>query len=146
MAGPTTRTKTPYVDRPNPRYAANPNAEQKRRQAEAWAALNAFVGRHDGWVTCPPGEMLRIEVMKGSVLPAKLRELGYNVVERGSTTHCRRRSMMQAGFMRSPACMLSLAGLSSATDGETVHLCPQRSVFAQIIHRNSVPRQCCVSA
>ncbi len=58
----------------------------KNEDRLTWAALNAFVGRHGGWVTSPPGKLLRIETMKGSALPSRLRELGYNVAERGSTT------------------------------------------------------------
>ena len=44
-----------------------------------------FVSKHDGWVTSPPGKVLRIETLKGSELPSRLRELGYNITERGST-------------------------------------------------------------
>jgi hypothetical protein len=79
------KTKIPYIDRLNPRYAVNVNAEQRRRQAEAWESLNLFVRKHDGWVTSPPGKVLRIETLKGSELPSRLRELGYNITERGST-------------------------------------------------------------
>lgn len=78
--------KTPYVDRLNPKYADNPNADRKRQQAEAFEALNVFVRKHGGSITSPPGRVLRIEAPKGSELPAKLRELKYVVVEHGSTT------------------------------------------------------------
>jgi hypothetical protein len=80
------KPKSPYTDRLNPRYASNVTAEQKRREAEAFEALNTFIRKHNGWVTSPPGKVLRVEAMAGSPLPAKLRELGYNVAERGSVT------------------------------------------------------------
>jgi hypothetical protein len=81
------KLKAPYTDRLNPRYAVSVNAEQKRRQAEAFEALNEFIRRHGGFVTTPPGDKtLRVEVPKGSVLPARLRELGFAIVERGSVT------------------------------------------------------------
>ena len=54
------------------------SAEEKRRLNEAWSALNYFVGQHGACVS-PPGKMLRIEVMKDLLLPAKLSELGFNV-------------------------------------------------------------------
>ena len=80
------KLKSPYVDRLNPRYASNPNAEQKRTLAEAFEALNEFIRRNGGAVVSPPGKVLRVEVLKDSVLPAKLAELGYNVMRCGSVT------------------------------------------------------------
>jgi hypothetical protein len=79
---------TPYIDRLNPRYTASASTEQKRREAEAFEALNTFTRKHNGWVTSPPGKILRIEVMKDSAakLTNKLTELGYHVAARGSTT------------------------------------------------------------
>jgi hypothetical protein len=82
----TNKLKAVYADRLNPRYAVDANAEQKRRQAEAWEALVEFTRRHGGFVTSPPGKVLRIEVPKNSELPAKLAELRFNVVQCGSVT------------------------------------------------------------
>lgn len=82
----TKKLKNPYVDWRNRPYATNAGTEEKRRQAAAWEALNLLVRQHNGWVTSPPGKVLRIEVMKDSELPAKLRELRYNVVRCGSVT------------------------------------------------------------
>jgi hypothetical protein len=78
------KLKAPYVDRLNPSYGVN--ADQKKKTAEAFEALNLFVRRHGGAVTSPPGKILRIEVPKNSELPAKLTELGYIVAERGSVS------------------------------------------------------------
>ena len=80
------KSKNPYIDWKNRPYASNPNAEQKRKEAEAFSALGDFIRRAGGWVVSPPGRTLRIEAMKGSPLPTKLRELGYHVAERESVT------------------------------------------------------------
>jgi hypothetical protein len=48
--------------------------------------MNEWVRRQGGFITSPPGKLLRIEVPKNSELPAKLRELGYNVAACGSET------------------------------------------------------------
>ena len=63
--------------------ATNPNAEQKRKLAEAFEILNEYVRRAGAVITIPPGKFVRIEAPKGSTLPAKLAELGYNIVECG---------------------------------------------------------------
>ena len=60
--------------------------DKKRKQAEAFEALNTFVRKHNGWVTSPPGRVLRIEVMKGSELATKLTELGYHVARCGTVS------------------------------------------------------------
>jgi hypothetical protein len=78
------KLKAPYVDRLNPSRAAGD--DNKKKTAEAFAAVSDFVRRHGGAVTSPPGKVLRIEVPKGSALPAKLTELGYIVVSHGSCT------------------------------------------------------------
>jgi hypothetical protein len=68
-------------------YAANAGSEEKRKQGERWAALNEYVRRNGGAVTSVPGnKTLRVEGPKGSELPAKLAELGYNVAQCGSVT------------------------------------------------------------
>jgi hypothetical protein len=84
MAEP--KTKAAYVDRLNPKYATNRNAEEARRQAERWEALCELVHRHGGWVTSPPGKTMRIEALQRSSLAAELQAAGYNVVEKGSVT------------------------------------------------------------
>jgi hypothetical protein len=38
------KLKSPYTDRLNPRYAVSVNAEQKRRQAEAFEASTSLFG------------------------------------------------------------------------------------------------------
>lgn len=73
-------TWTSWRDTPR---AANVGTEEKRKQGERWAALNEYIRKHGGFVTSPPGKILRIEVPKGSALPSKLQELGYIVAERG---------------------------------------------------------------
>lgn len=80
------KTKGDGVSWKNKPYATNPGAEEKRKQGERWHALNEFVRRSGGAVTSPPGKTLQVEVPKGSPLPAKLVELGYNVAERGTVT------------------------------------------------------------
>ena len=81
------KTKLPYLDRLNPRYGVNAGTEEKRKQGQRWAALNEYVRRNGGAVTSVAGnKTLRVEVPKGSELPARLRELGYNVSERGTVT------------------------------------------------------------
>jgi hypothetical protein len=82
----TNKPKAAYIDWRNRPYATNAGTEEKRKQSERWAALNAFIRKHGGAVTSPPGKLLRIEVMKDSPLSEKLRELGYNVAQCGSVT------------------------------------------------------------
>jgi hypothetical protein len=62
--------------------------DKKRKQAEAFEALNTFVRKHNGWVTSPPGKTLRIEVMKDSSakLADELTVLGYHVARCGSVS------------------------------------------------------------
>ena len=68
-------------------YAKDLKAEERRQQSEKWAALNEYIRRHGGAVVSVPGnKTLRIECLPGSDLPSRLKELGYNIVERGSTT------------------------------------------------------------
>ena len=78
------KLKSPYVDRLNRPYATGD--DKKRKVAEAFEALNSFIRRYGGAVTSPPGKVLRVEVPKGSPLPAKLAELGYNVAACGTVT------------------------------------------------------------
>src|SRR6476646_1190082 len=78
------KLKSPYVDRLNRPYATGD--DKKRKVAEAFEALNSFIRRYGGAVTSPPGKVLRVEVSKGSPLPAKLAELGYNVAACGTVT------------------------------------------------------------
>ena len=76
-----------FADWRNRPYAANAGAEEKRKQNERWSALNSFIRKHGGSVTSLPGvKTLRVEVPKGSPLPAKLRELGYITVSHGVVT------------------------------------------------------------
>ena len=73
-----------WRDRP---YAVNAGTEEKRKQGERWAALNEYARRHGGAVVSVPGnKTLRVEVPKGSELPAKLAELGYHVAHCGTVT------------------------------------------------------------
>ncbi len=49
---------------------------QERRRL--WNALNKYITDQGGFVVSPPfASPLRIEIMPGSPLPARLRELGY---------------------------------------------------------------------
>jgi hypothetical protein len=52
---------------------------------EKWEALRSFINQRGGTITSPPGKIVRIEVPRGSSLPAELTAMGYVVVERGST-------------------------------------------------------------
>lgn len=60
--------------------------EIKRRQQEAWEALNIFISQRGGLVITPPAKMLRIEIPKDSTLPAQLEKLGFNVWHVGANT------------------------------------------------------------
>lgn len=72
------------------KWAAQPrndtSAEEKRRNAEAWQALNEYITRQGAFVVTPPGKLLRIEIPKDPDLPAKLIELGYAVRHAGTGT------------------------------------------------------------
>jgi hypothetical protein len=54
--------------------------------AEAFESLNAFVRKHGGSITSPPGRYVRIEAPKGSTLPDELQKLGFNLVNRGTVS------------------------------------------------------------
>jgi hypothetical protein len=44
-----------------------------------WQALHSYCQEHGAWVVSVPGHReLRIECRKDSILPSKLKELGYN--------------------------------------------------------------------
>jgi hypothetical protein len=78
------KLKAPYVDRlNNPRSAGD---DKRKREAEAFAALNEFVRRRGGSITSPPGRYVRIECPRGSELPTELAKLGFAVMACGSTT------------------------------------------------------------
>jgi hypothetical protein len=78
---PKAKTKDAWTSWKNRPYATGD--DRKKQQAEAFEALNQYVQRAGGAITSPPGKFVRIEAPKGSTLPAKLVELGYNIVERG---------------------------------------------------------------
>ena len=70
--------KTTFTDWAN--RQARPERAGLEQRRKLWEALNEFIHLNGGWVVSPPGEkVLRIEVMKGSSLPTKLTELGYEV-------------------------------------------------------------------
>jgi hypothetical protein len=84
---PIKKTKADWISWKNRPYASNAGSEEKQRQAEKWSALAAFIRKHNGWVTSTPNnKTLRIECLPGSELPSRLKELGYNIVERGTVT------------------------------------------------------------
>jgi hypothetical protein len=78
------KLKSPYVDRLNPRNASGD--DKKRQVAEAFEALNSLVQQCGGAITSQPGRYIRIECPKGSLLPEKLRELGFPLSDHGSVT------------------------------------------------------------
>ena len=87
MVARTIAPKNPYIDWRNRPYAVNAGTEEKRKQGERWTALNEYIRKYGGAVVSVPGnKTLRIEAPKGSELPAKLTELGYNVAQCGSVT------------------------------------------------------------
>ena len=67
--------------RPNP----NPDRDIEDRKTR-FAALNAFVTEHGGWLTSIPGDVdIRLEALPGSPLPALLERQGYIVGRTGQT-------------------------------------------------------------
>jgi hypothetical protein len=78
------KTKADWTSWKNKPYAAGD--DKKKQQAEAFELLNSFVRHHGGSITSPPGRFVRIECPKDSLLPAKLRELGYIITDHGSVT------------------------------------------------------------
>jgi hypothetical protein len=76
----------PYIDWKNRPYAAS-RSDDTRRRAELWEAFNDFVRLGRGWITSPPGSRVAtLETEVGSPLPAKLADLGYQLVQRGRVT------------------------------------------------------------
>ena len=79
------RLKGDWTSWRNKPYASGD--DRRKKQAEAFDAMNAFVRKHGGSIVSPPGnKTLRVEVPKGSELPAKLVELHFNVARCGSVT------------------------------------------------------------
>jgi hypothetical protein len=78
------KTVREWVNDRRPVRSISVEFEKRRR---LWEAMSAFVTGEGGWVTSLPGvKHLRIEVLQGSALPAKLIELGYSVRTAGTGT------------------------------------------------------------
>jgi hypothetical protein len=84
MTDPKLKTKDAWTSWRNKPYASGD--DQRKKQAEAFEAMNTFVRKHGGAIVSPPGKVLPIEAPKGSALPNELRELGYIVAEHGTVT------------------------------------------------------------
>ena len=81
-----TKTKNEWISWRNKPYDLSRSDEAQRR-AERWQAFCDFIRENRASiVSSPGGRTAVIEVMEGSTLPAKLAELGYNVVSRGTVT------------------------------------------------------------
>jgi hypothetical protein len=60
---------------------------EQRRNAEAWASLNAFIRENGGWITSPPSARgIRIEAPPSSDVASRLRRLGFNIHQHGRST------------------------------------------------------------
>ena len=71
--------------RDRPRDLSRSDETQKR--VALWQAFTDFVRKHRGWITTPPGSRTAtLETEVGSPLPAKLADLGYQLVARGRVT------------------------------------------------------------
>lgn len=84
VGAPKTKTKDAWTSWKNRPYATGD--DQKKKTAEAFEILNEYVRRAGAVITSPPGKYVRIEAPKGSTLPAKLTEMGFDIVERGSVS------------------------------------------------------------
>jgi hypothetical protein len=83
-------TQTPERERPK-------ISEQRKR---LWDALNAFIQKSGGWLISAPGERwLRVEVERGSSLPTKLTEFGYDVRSAGVSTRVTSNGLMPTEFV-----------------------------------------------
>jgi hypothetical protein len=70
------------------------DAVEQRRNAEAWRSLNMFISHHGGWiVSAPSAHGIRIEAPPGSNIALRLRQLGFNVQERGRSTRTTERNV-----------------------------------------------------
>jgi hypothetical protein len=80
MADPA-KLKGDWTSWRNKPYAASRSDENQRR-AELWESFNAYCREHRGWIVSPPGSRIAVlETERGSALPAKLVDLGYQVTE-----------------------------------------------------------------
>jgi len=62
-------------------------ADKKEHRRALWHRLNEYCGERAGAITTAPFHWpARLEVMKESPLPAKLRELGWVVLDKGQET------------------------------------------------------------
>jgi hypothetical protein len=69
----------------NKPYASRSDETEKR--AALWQAFCDFVRTGRGWIVSPPGSRIAtLETEVGSPLPAKLADLGYQLVARGRVT------------------------------------------------------------
>jgi len=82
------KAKNTYIDWRNRPYAGPSAAsEESKKRSDLWDALNVFIQTSGAWLTSLPGvSVLRVEVPQGSLLPAKLIELGYNPRHCGTGT------------------------------------------------------------
>jgi hypothetical protein len=78
---PKTKTKGDWISWKNRPYDSSRSNEANRR-AELWQAFCDFVRSHRGWIVSPPGSRVAVlETERGSALPSKLVDLGYQVTE-----------------------------------------------------------------
>jgi len=81
-----TKTKGDWISWKNRPYDSSRSDEAQKR-AELWQAFCDFVRLNRGWITTPPGSRVAtLETEVGSALPAKLADLGYQLVQRGRVT------------------------------------------------------------
>jgi hypothetical protein len=70
------------------------------RQKRLWDALNDFIRKSGGWLVSTPNEKyLRVEVERGSSLPTKLTEFGYDVRSAGVSTRVTSNGLMPTEFV-----------------------------------------------
>lgn len=75
---PAERKKTDFDYWRNQAWAEARAREAAQRRKSLLEALAKFVHASGGWVTSVPGaKSVRIEILKDSVLPTKLTQLGY---------------------------------------------------------------------
>jgi len=72
------------------------SAQHKR----LWGALSEFIHKSGGWLISSPGEKyLRVEVERGSSLPMKLTEFGYDVRSAGVSTRVTSNGLLPTEFI-----------------------------------------------
>jgi hypothetical protein len=94
-------------------FSSPPNPEADAAK-EKFAAINAYVTEHGGWLVSVPGDPeMRLQTLPGSALPDQLAALGYIVERTGETQRILPHAVAQKFEVSSSGALVSPTGGST---------------------------------